>query len=218
MLIDLQNTKVYLISPGTGKYSTRLSTVFQTLVAAGFSRIEFVRALPDSTGTNSLTKTNLAIFKRELSGTEPFIILEDDCQIDTSHTQLEIPEDTDAVYLGVSLWIYPHAYETLGKGYHIRENSQQDIQSISDQLTKINGMTSGHAILFYNRDYIRRFIIQMEPRLEHNTPHDLVFATMQPHSKVYALKNPMFYQAQGLGGQENVTRLRFNGQCYRQGT
>lgn len=218
MLIDLQKTKVYLISPATGKYTARLHTVFQTLVAAGFSRIEFVRSVPDATGTNSLTRTNLEIFKRELNSTEPFLIVEDDCQIDTHCTQLEVPEDADAVYLGVSLWVYPHAYETLGKGYHIRENQPQDIQPVSNTLAKINGMTSGHAILFVNRDYIRRFIAHMEPLLPQTMPHDLVFATMQPQSKVYALKNPMFYQANALGGQEGVTKLRFNGQCYRQGT
>lgn len=218
MLIDLHTTKVYVISPATGKYGTRFHTVFQTLVADGFSKIEFVRSVPDTSGTNSLTRTNLEIFKRELNGTDPFIIIEDDCAIDVHHTQIEVPDDVDAVYLGVSLWIYPHPYETLGKGYHIRENTSRDIQQISDTLTKINGMTSTHAILFYNRDYMRQFIAQMEPLVAQTMPHDLVFATMQPSRKVYALKQPMFYQAQALGGQENVTRLRFNGQCYRPGT
>jgi hypothetical protein len=220
MLIDLKQTKLYLISPATGKYTARLLTVFQTLIAAGFSNIQFVRALQDPQGTTSLTRTNLEIFKRELQSAskEPFMILEDDCQIATDYTTIDIPDDTDAVYLGVSLWIYPHAYDTLGKGYHIRENGPNDMQSINDQLTRIHGMTSGHAILFKSHDYIRRFIQQMEPLLSQNMPHDLVYATMQPQSHVYALKRPMFYQAQALGGQEAVTRLVYNGQTYRPGT
>lgn len=217
MRIDVKNTRVYLISPATGKYTDRLMTVFRRLVNAGFSNIVFQRAVQDPSGTNSLTRTNLEIFRKEVNSNEPFIIMEDDCALWNDYSSIDIPDNADAVYLGVSLWIYPHPYDTLNKGYHIRENTAVDIQSIDEHLTKINGMTSGHAILFVNRDYIRNFISLMEPLLPRTTPHDLVFATMQPQSHVYALKKPMFYQDTTLGGQENVTRLEFNGQTYRAG-
>ena len=54
----------------------------------------------------------------------------------------------------------------------------------------------------------------MEPLLSRAIPHDLVFATLQPNHNVYALKNPMYYQDTTLGGQEDVTRLIYNGSYY----
>jgi hypothetical protein len=215
MRIDVKKTKVYLISPATGKYTERLMTVFRRLITAGFSNIVFQRAIQDPSGTNSLTRTNLEIFRKEVNSNEPFIIMEDDCALWNDYDTIDIPDNADALYLGVSLWIYPHPYDTLNKGYHIRENTPADIQSVDDQLTKINGMTSTHAILFLNRLYIINFIQRMERLLANTTPHDLVFATMQPSSRVYALKKPMFYQDASIGGQEDVTRLVFNGQTYR---
>lgn len=49
-----------------------------------------------------------------------------------------------------------------------------------------------------------------------NLPHDLLFAVLQPSYTVYALKAPMFYQDSTLGGQENVTKLKYNEICYKE--
>lgn len=215
MRINIKTTKVYIVSPGTGKYESRVQTVFQRLVKQGYTNIEFFRSIPDSTGTNSLTRTVLEIFKKELrSCDQPFIIVEDDCQILTDHQEVECPDNADTVYLGVSQWIYPHSYDTLGRGFHIRPHTAADCPDVHPMVTKILGMTSGHAILFINREYMRKFIQLAEPLLTKNMPHDLVFATMQPSSNVYALKKPMYYQDSSLGGQEDVTKLVYNGTKY----
>lgn len=214
MIIDIKKVKVYLISPGHDKYRQRLQTVFMRLVDQGYTDIEFVRSVPDPSGTNSLTRTVFEIFKKELSGDRPFMILEDDCQVYFDRQTIECPDDADAVYLGVAKWIYPHPYSTLGQGYHIRPNTSADCLDIHPQVTRILGMTSTHAILFLNREYTRKFITYMEPLLSRAIPHDLVFATLQPNYNVYALKNPMYYQDTTIGGQEDVTRLIYNGSHY----
>jgi len=230
MRISLKDVKVYIISPGTGAYSARLLTVFGRLVATGFKRVEFFRALPSASdpsskdpgisnaaATDSLTRTVLAIAERELIGgmRHPFIIVEDDVGIMTDSDSVDVPDDADALYLGVSKWIYPHKYETLGRGFHIQENSPTYVKECgSGSVTRILGMTGGHAILFINPEYVRQFIAALTARLPFSTPHDLVYATMHPKFNVYALKNPMFYQDAALGGQEVVTRLRYNGERY----
>lgn len=214
MHIDVSTIKVYLVSPGTGKYKERAQIVFQRLLEAGYKQIEFFRSIPAESGTNSLTLTNLAIFEQELKGDRPFMILEDDCQHFFQHTHLTIPDDTDVLYTGVSSWVYPYPYATLGKGYHIHENTSADIQDATETVTRINGMTGGHAILFLNREYIRQFMAAQRPLLPKQTPHDLVYATMHKSFHVYALKQPMFYQDKALGGQESVTKLVYNGERY----
>jgi len=230
MHIALKDVKVYVVSPGAGKYLARLLSVFERLVTAGFGRVEFFKSLPSlsdgaakeigvssHTGTDSLARTIMAILTRELVGgiRRPFIIVEDDVGIMTDADSVDVPDDADALYLGVSKWIYPHKYETLGRGFHIQENGPEFVKECgSDSVTRILGMTGGHAIMFINPEYVRQFIAAMTTRLPYSTPHDLVYATLQPKFNVYALKNPMFYQDAALGGQEAVTRLRYNGERY----
>jgi hypothetical protein len=229
MHITINDVKVYIVSPGSAHYKARLLTVFERLVTAGFKRVEFFRSLPSTSsaldketgvtshiGTDSLSRTILAILERELVGgmRRPFIIVEDDVQVFHACESIDLPENADAVYLGVSKWIYPHKYETLGRGFHIQENGPEHVKDASPILTRILGMTGGHAILFINPEYVRRFIAALTPRLPFSTPHDLVFATLQPEFNVFALKKPLFYQDSALGGQEAVTRLVYDGVRY----
>jgi len=215
MKIDIRTIQVFLVSPGEGRYRGRALTVFQRLLDAGFERISFVRSIPDNAGMNSLTRTNLLLFRESLKKSEPFILLEDDCEIWHLPTEIEIPDDADAVYLGVSQWIYPHPYERLGQSYTpILQNGPPFITSVSDSCTRVKGMTSTHAILYIGRAYIQKCIEVIEPRLVFMTPHDLVLATQHATHNVYALKEPMFYQDALLQGQEHVTKLIFNGTSY----
>ncbi len=219
MIIDFKKTKTYLISPGTGKYKDRLLTVFSRLIDEGFHEIIFYKSLPGTSGTNSLTNTVLDILNKELKNDTPFMIIEDDCNFYTKYDTIEVPDNCDALYLGVSKWVYPHSVDTLYSPIrpHIRENSSIDHLSYNDNLTKINGMTATHAILFNSREYMRDFIHKMTEIVKHveNMPHDLLFASLQKSYTIFALKSPMFYQDSALGGQEDVTKLKFDGTSYK---
>lgn len=215
MKIDLLKTKVYLISPGTGKYLDRLNVVFGRLVKYGFFNIEFVRSVPDVSSTNSLSLTNLEILKKEMDSDKPFIIFEDDIEFSRHITEIDVPDDASAVYLGVSKWVYPHPYDTLLKpNFQIIENNICNIKDYDDDLTQIAGVTSTHGILFKDRKYIRKFIDNMQPVMERCVAHDLVFATIHQEYTVYALKDPIVYQDAAIGGQEEATRLTYNGVNY----
>jgi hypothetical protein len=218
MKIDIKKTRVYIISPGIEKYRSRVLTVFENLLDKGFTNIIFFRSVTGPNNTASLTNTVLEIFKQEMKKDDPFIILEDDCNIFNQYDIINIPDRTDILYLGVSIWSYPYPIETL---YHqqrpnIFKNCPSTVQSYNDQLTEIKGMTGGHAILYISREFIRTFINQMNKISQNidNCPHDLLFSSMHNQFNVYGLKKPMFYQDSNLGGQENVTKLTFNGDCY----
>jgi hypothetical protein len=122
----------------------------------------FFKSVSGTNGTNSLTNTVIEIMKIELNNNEPFIILEDDCEFFTEYETIEIPNDCDVLYLGASTWVYPYPIETLYSTTrpHIYHNSLNPHISYNDTLTKIKGMTGGHAILYKSREFMKTFINQ----------------------------------------------------------
>jgi hypothetical protein len=219
MIIDIKNTKIYIISPGENKYRDRILTVMGRLIDEGFKNITFFKSLSGPNNTASLTNTVIEIFKKELNNDQPFIILEDDCAIFNSCDIIEVPESADVLYLGVALWSYPYSIDTLYNRNrpHIIPNSSNTVQSYDEKLTRIKGMTSGHAIMFISKEFVRTFINKMTDISKYidDMPHDLLFSSLHTIFNIYGLKNPMFYQDKLLGGQEDVTKLIFNGECYR---
>jgi len=210
--MDLRKVKVYVISPGIGKYEKRLHTTLERLQQAGFQHVEHVPSVPDPSHTNSLSRTNLLIFEKEQDQTEPFIIIEDDIKIedfivDNDKWFLHVPPDAVAVYLGVSLWVYPYEYHTLGCGKHIRLITKNDATSYDDRLVRIKGMTSAHAVLYADRKFLQTLSLCIQSYLKLFTAHDLVIAALQQYFPMYALKNPLFYQDVTEGGQQLMTRL-----------
>ena len=212
MIVDLRKIKVYVISPGEGKYESRLRNAMTLLKNAGFEDIEHVKSVPDPNLANSLAKTNLVIFEKEKHRTDPFMIIEDDIAIENTviHDDmwvLSIPEDATAVYLGACQWIYPYAYHTLQTGRDIRIVRKGDHVSYDDRLIQIKGMTSTHAILFIDRLFLQILTWCVQSHCHLQTAHDLILATLQQIYPVYAMKQPFFYQDEKQGGQQLETRL-----------
>ncbi len=221
--------KTYIISPAVGRYAERLNYVLTSLVSHNFQNVEHIQSLAAETPTQSLTNTVLSIFQRELARPtfEPFLILEDDVALRDQGEpaiplfETEIPSDTDVLYLGVSCWSYPHSVETLffpaHRRPHIVWNSEQTVENFSPVLTRLKGMTGGHAIAFLSAAFITDFLGRMFEISERqpNVPHDLLLSAMHPSWCVYALKKPLFFQKGELGGQEEQTRLEYDGVAYR---
>jgi hypothetical protein len=218
--MDLRQVKVYVISPGVGKYETRLNHTFDKLNRSGFKKIEHVPSVPDESATDSLSRTNVLIFEKEKDGTDPFIIIEDDVQIEDIITDemwtINVPTDAVAVYLGASKWVYPHEYHTLSCGKNIRPTTKGDHISYDDRLVRLGGMTSTHAILFIDRSFTQTLSLCIRSYLKAHTPHDLIIAAAQQYFPVYALKQIFFYQDSNEGGQELETRLVWAHDQYHQ--
>ena len=219
MILDIKNITVYIISPGVDKYRNKLITVFERVIDEGFKNVVFFKSVQGLNKTASLTNTVLEIFKRELNNDMPFIVLEDDCAFFTKYDQIEIPDNTDMLYLGVSLWSYPYSIDTLYSRArpNIIHNSIDTNEIYNNVLVKIKAMAGGHAILYISRDFIRMFINKMTDISINidDLPHDLLFSSLHKSFNVFGLKHPMFYQDATLGGQEDVTKLIFNGECFR---
>lgn len=219
MIVNIKNLRIYIISPGENKYRDRVLTVFSRLLDEGFKNIIFYKSVQGSNNTASLTNTVIEILKKEFKNDDPFIILEDDCALFHKYDELIIPQEADVLYMGVAMWSYPYSVNTLFSRNrpHIFQNSPTTVQSYDDNLTRIKGMTGGHAIMFISREFMRTFINKMNEIAKYvdDMPHDLLFSALHSVFNIFGLKRPMFYQDSSLGGQEDVTKLTFNGECYR---
>lgn len=216
MKIKLLDCRVYIISPGENNYRDRLITSITRLIDYGFKHVHYVKSIPDTSKTNSLSKTTLWIMEQEMCRNDPFIIVDDDIQIHQIHRTVNVPDDASAVYLGLSHWIYPYKYETLKiPGIMMIQPIQpKDLLSVDDDICRIYGMCGSHAILFLDRNFIRDFRQKLESLLQLYIAHDLIYATQHFLYPVYALKIPVFYQDQTIGGQEEATKLIWKENTY----
>jgi hypothetical protein len=118
---------------------------------------------------------------------EPTIILEDDCVLQNSSYILEIPDDTDALYLGLSGWGFLNSQSKLN-------NLSYDRNEKFPGIYKINGMLATHAILYISPEYISLAKKIAKWSGDNNQHIDQGFALVQKYFNVYALKKPIFYQ------------------------
>lgn len=118
---------------------------------------------------------------------EPTIILEDDCVLKNDSYIIEIPDDTDALYLGLSGWGFLNSQSKLNNFEYERHEEYPNIY-------KINGMLATHAILYISSEYIEmaKKIAKWSGDNDHHI--DQGFALIQKYFNVYALKKPIFYQ------------------------
>lgn len=137
----------------------------------------------------------------------PFVILEDDVkQYRTFPLKLNLPDDSDLCYLGLSEWGMTDQPNGVCHTVCCTE--------VNDDLVRVYNMLSTHGILVCS---IRGVLALQKCLLEDYYKHqgwDRTLAQMQPYIRAYALKEPVVYQYGPLGGQENeqatrITHARF---------
>ena len=125
----------------------------------------------------------------------PFIVFEDDCVIKNFQPEIEIPDDADAVYLGVSSWGRMNSHSGPFVQY----------QEVEDGLLRVYNMLGAHAILYLNSDYIS-LCSKISEQAFHIADHqDIGFAEIQRYFNVYAFDDPMFYQTSSNGTNQPLT-------------
>ena len=177
----------------------------------GFTCTERISAakLPPPEGANPAFGTHyigcgtshLRCFAR--SATLPALILEDDA-LATEHfcPVLEIPDDADAIYLGVS----NASPNTRAVDLRSPEGRAQNRQGWA----RIEGMLATHAILYVSERYTRIAEYSTRHCIETlKVPLDMGFAMLQEKFRVYAAIHPFFIQAddrQNANKWEALTR------------
>jgi hypothetical protein len=129
----------------------------------------------------------------------PTIILEDDCVIKNDSYVFEIPDDTDALYLGLSGWGFLNSESKLNNFSYQKHTDFSGIY-------KINGMLATHAILYISPEYIDLSKKIAKWSGDNNQHIDQGFALVQKYFNVYALKKPVFYQHSNTASTNIILR------------
>lgn len=139
---------------------------------------------------------------------QPYIMLEDDVSFTQNHPDsLEIPDDADIVYVGIS---------SCGLGKNRYWWTPTDVLKIKhvhgDTCVRIYNMLSTHAIMICSpqgASIYGKCMIETYYKNKNNGGFgwDILLARIQPYFNVYALKNPIFFQDSLYGGEEWATKI-----------
>ena len=154
--LDLENLKTYWINldEKTDRKET-MENLFGELGIKNHERVSAVKAQPYYYGCGM---SHIKTLETGLSTGEPFLVLEDDVAYTDGFTKtLDVPENVDAVYLGYTVWSATKERAEMSKMSNPLLMEQYD-----SDFVKISYMTSLHAVLYINEDYIKACIESMK--------------------------------------------------------
>jgi len=196
MIVNLKEIPVIYICPDHNeKYHKRKIHMDELL-----NKLEFKNIIHFKSSTEKypfcLNNATIEIFTKYKT---PFLLLQDDIEVtrDIPDT-IEIPDDTDAFYLGLSTG-GGHVSNNYDDGDSIYEN-------INNNLYKIKNMLCAHAILYITSNYTNYFRNQLITKPTYYD--DVVASQIQNKFNIYCHQESYFYQDLIYGGQEKATKIR----------
>jgi len=192
MIVNILELPVFYINLKEEKIKSKETR--ETLKALGFRDIRRFDAILGKDKTEGCAMSHQAILK-EMDIDGPFIVFEDDIEINNSFNPIiDVPEDADAVYLGLS------AFALNGN------KTDQDLVAdrVDDSIYRIYNMLAAHAILYVKKDYYKFISKAIDAMLKANRNQDNARADTMKYFNVYALNHPLFYQD---GKHRKVTRF-----------
>ena len=144
---------------------------------------------------NSLAGCSLSHYNALNEIDPPFIIFEDDCVVKNFNSNIEIPDDADAVYLGVSSWGRMNAHSGPFVQY----------EKVDENLVRVYNMLGAHAILYLNQEYASMCSRIAQNGYDIADHQDIGFAEIQRYFNVYAFDDPMFYQTSSNGTNQPLS-------------
>lgn len=196
MKIDL--TKIPVVYINLKEHSEKNKAMQELLLKMGFETIQRIEGVLDS--KNPTAGCSKAHHKALSSFEAPFILFEDDCQLmeENFNPIIELPDNADALYLGISSWGRMNGHEG--------ECVQYDQFEEHPNLLRIYNMLGGHSIV-----YLNDFYKKMCEKIAYHAGYvikdfqDIGFAEIQRYFNVYCLNNPIFYQTSNLWTKNALT-------------
>ncbi len=150
-----------------------------------------------ATGFSRMLDLGLRNQERELPF-QPFIIYEDDCSKFREFPEyLDIPDDTDLLYIGLSKCSLNN----------IRDHVRNYFENVNDDIVKIYNMLSAHGIMVCSAlgaHALQKAVIE---GFYKNNVFDIFLAPLQSYYNMYALRVPLVYQEELYGGNEGETKF-----------
>lgn len=134
----------------------------------------------------------------------PFLMLEDDITFTEERLMVDIPDDADILYVGLSNCSM-NAYQFHYANYY---TSMEGFPAV----VRIKHMLASHGILVCSALGASAIQRTMLETYLSDKPWDIPLAFIQPYYRVYALRRPWVYQDSAYGGDEACTRITFEGE------
>ena len=125
--------------------------------------------------------------------TVPTLVVEDDLRLtnfygDTPPVILDIPDEADAVYLGVSNWGYVHPNRK--RSFYNTTTATQYCKGWK----RVYNMLAAHAIIYLKEPFVEEVVKQQKQCIEEGVPWDIGMASIHRDFVVLTPDAPMFYQ------------------------
>jgi hypothetical protein len=131
-----------------------------------------------------------------ISSGRPFIIFEDDAMpTELFRSEIEIPDNADATYLGFSDWGFTGDTSDMNNLAKSELARIKVVDSFSD-VYRVSNILSCHAILYHNMEYAKKVALSMKKSFEETYQYSdisIVADGLFEENIVYAT-GPLFYQ------------------------
>jgi len=191
----ITNIKTIVICPDHNKkYGDRKTHMESLLKKIGVENVVHHKSGTDAY-PKCLNEAIISILEENMNDT-PVIILEDDVKWTGLYT-VEIPLNTDAIYLGLS--------QCGGSKTENKDAGPSIINLYSQTQVKIVNMLATHAILYISKRYKQAVVNELKSHLDWCS--DVVISKIQNNFTVLAQKIPFFYQSSGFGNVQHVENM-----------
>lgn len=133
----------------------------------------------------------------------PFILVEDDVSIQMDRDTIDVPDNIDILYIGLSCCSMNH------DSFHYT-NYYESLDQYPD-IIRIKHMLASHGIMICSPLGAAALQRTMMETWFSDRPWDVPLAYIQPYYNVYALREPFVYQNETKGGDASCTRIVLQG-------
>lgn len=182
MRLNLRDIPVYYINLDEDDEKRKMTETM--LKSNGFKYVERLPAIKHEAGRIiGCARSHYEILRKQKP---PFIILEDDCTLNREFlNEIEIPDDADALYLGISHW-----------GRYLNHSGPYvHTTKVNEEIVRIYNMLATHAILYLSNSYVdicKRISYHCGYEIENHL--DIGFAEVHKFYNIYCLDEPLFRQ------------------------
>jgi hypothetical protein len=204
MKIDFSAIPIYCLTSETDEPGIK-----KQHIRSQFPRVEFVNPIIGIAKNKSGATGVMRILERGLSSQTPgnpfapFLLIEDNVSMDREFDPVNIPDDADILYVGIS--------NCSMNDHKIHYANYYESVPESPEVVRIKHMISTHGIMVCSplaAAVLQRTMLEV---FLTDYPWDVPLAFIQPYYKVYALKRPYVYQDSHYGGYEKQTRITLDG-------
>lgn len=203
MKINLENITYYFLTCNNKKRKKHMINEFRNFKLVEINPVMDIGKVKSGATGFSRILDQACINQDKNKPFQPFAIFEDDVKkFDEFPLEIEIPNDTDILYIGLSTW------GMTDKKFGV--NNSVCFKNIDDNIIRVYNMLALHGIIVCSiRGLLTLQKCLFEDYFKNNPGWDISIAYSQPYLNVYALKKPLVYQYEEIGGQEKATNINF---------